>query len=198
MHSILCNNISMLLLGSSFAKFPLLSLRTGSVVGSIVGHLINPHKLKIDALWCQTGSKSKPMLLLPQDIREVSPKGVIIDDDDVLLAPNEAIRLRQIIELRFEIIDKKVVSGRFTLGKVADYALERDGFTIQKLYVEPSIWNKIKNNRLTIDRSQIIEVSHREVKVKSSDIAEKNPVLRAVRQSGLSSAPSFNASRTEE
>ncbi len=198
MHSILCDNVYMLLLGSSFAKFPLLSLRTGRVVGSIVGHLINPHKLKIDALWCQVSTNKKPMLLLLQDIREVSPKGVIIDDDDVLLEPTEAIRLRSIIELKFEIIDKKVTSGHFTLGKVADYALERESFTIQKLYVEPSIWNKIKNNRLTIDRSQIIEVSHREVRVKSSEVTEASPALRSMRQSGLSSAPSFNASRTEE
>jgi len=189
---------TMLLLGSSFAKFPLLSLRTGSAVGSIVGHLINPHKLKIDALWCKSSHSKTPMISLIQDIREVSPKGVIIDDDDVLIEPGEAIRLKSVIKLQFDLIDKKVVSGRFSLGKVADYAIERDGFTIQKLYVTPTIWNKIKTNRLTIDRAQIIEVSQREIKVHSSEVADAKPERLEVRQSGLSSAPSLSASRTEE
>lgn len=188
----------MLLLGSSFGKFPIMSLRTGTNIGSVIGHLINPHKLKIDALWCKVGRYREHRLLLPQDIREVSPSGVVIDDDDTLIEQEEAIRLSPIIELKFDLIDKKVVSGRMPLGKVVDYAVERDGFTIQKLYVEPNIWNKIKINRLTVDRSQIIEVSHRYIKVKGSELRVKKPSAKLASQPRLSSAPSFNASVTEE
>ena len=188
----------MLLLGSSFGKIPLLSLRSSTRVGSIVGHLINPHKLKIDALWCKVGGFKEPRLLLIQDIREVSPSGIIIDDVDVLIESGEAIRLKSILELQFELIDKKVISGRFAIGKVADYALDREGFIVQKLYVEPNIWNKIKTNRLTIDRSQVPEVSHRYIKVKGSEVREKKVAPRQSTQPSLSSASSLNASVTEE
>ncbi len=188
----------MLLLGSSFGKFPLLSLRTGTIVGSIVGHLINPHKLRVDALWCKVGGFKQPKLLLVQDIREVSPRGVIIDDHEILVDPEDVIRLKAIIDLQFDLIDKKVISGRLPIGKVADYALEGDGFIIQKIYVEPNIWNKIKTSRLTIDRSQIIEVSHRYVKVKSADIKEKSESQGVLRQSRLSSSPASSASVTDE
>ena len=188
----------MLLLGSSFGKFQLMSLRTGTVIGSIVGHLINPHKMKVDALWCKIGGFRQPRLLLIQDIREVSPRGVIVNDIDVLVEPSEVIRLSPIIDLQFDLIGKKVISGRLPIGKLADYALEREGFTIQKLYVEPNIWNKVKTNRLTIDRSQIVEVSQRFIKVRGSEVKEKKSDRRPLRQSSLSSAPSFNASATEE
>ena len=187
----------MLLLGSSFGKFPLLSLRTGTVVGSIVGHLINPHKLRIDGLWCRVGGFKQPKLLLVQDIREVSPRGVIVDDHEVLVDPDEVVRLKATIDLRFDLIDKKVISGRLPIGKVADYALERDGFMIQKLYVEPNIWNKIKTSRLTVDRSQIVEVSHRYVKVKTADVKEKSESRSVLHQSRLSS-PASSASVTDE
>lgn len=188
----------MLFLGSSFGKFPLLSLRTGRTSGSIVGHLINPHKLRVDALWCKPSSARQPKLLLTQDIREVSIRGVIIDDDNVLSEPDELIRLRPVIDLHFELIDKKVISGRFTIGKVVDYALECDGFTVQKLYVEPALWNKFKSSRLTIDRSQILEVSHKYIKVKSGEIRADERTKRSVAQPKLSSSPSFNASLTKE
>jgi hypothetical protein len=138
------------------------------------------------------------MLVLVQDIREVSPRGVIVDDVEVAVEPEDVVRLKKIIDLHFELIDKKVISGRFSIGKVVDYAVERDGFTIQKLYVEPTIWNKIKTNRLTIDRSQVIEVSHKYIKIKSNEVKEPKAVTRTMRQAGLSSAASLNASATEE
>jgi len=188
----------MLLLGSSFEKIPLLSLRIGSVIGSVVGHLINPHTLRIDALWVKVGGFKQPLLLLTQDIREVSLQGVVVDDRDVLIEASEALRLKPIIDLRYELIDKKVISMHLPLGKIADYALDKDSFFIEKIYVEPTAWRKLQSNRLTIDRSQIIEVSQTHVRVKGTEVKEKSSRLKNIRQPSLSPAPSASASFTEE
>lgn len=188
----------MLLLGSSFGKIPLLSLRTGSTIGSIVGHLINPHSLKVDALWVRIGGFKQPFLLLIQDIREVSHQGIVINDHDVVIEPDEALRLKPIIELNFELIDKKVISSHLPIGKVADYALNKDSFMIEKLYVEPTAWKKLQANRLTIDRTQIIEVSQTHVRVKGTEVKEATKRLKSIRQASLSSAPPASASVTEE
>lgn len=167
----------MLLLGSSFAKIPVLSLRTGAPVGRIIGHLINPHSLKVDALWCRVGSFPQPHLLLIQDIREASIKGVIVDDRDSLVLPEDVVKLKNIIDLQFELITKKVLSGRHNLGRVSDYAVDQSNFVIQKIYVTPSIWNRMKATALTIDRSQVLEVSHAYIKVKEARVADKTPKL---------------------
>lgn len=191
-------NNDMLLLGSSFGKIPLLSLRLGSAVGTVVGHLINPHSLRVDALWVKIGGFRDPTLLLHQDIREVSLKGIVIDDHNVVIEPSEALRLRPIIELRFELLGKKVISSRLPMGKVADYALDRDTFMIQKIYVEPTVWKKLQANRLTIDRAQIVEVSPTYVRVQGNEVSEKARSGNTLRQSKLSTLPSASASVTDE
>jgi hypothetical protein len=179
----------MLLLGSSFAKIPLLSLRIGRPVGSIVGHLINPHTLKIDALWCKLHTSKKPMLLTALDIREMGPKGIIVNDVDVAIDPDEAVRLKPIIDLNYDLIDKKVISGHLSIGRVADYAVDQTSMYIQKIYVEPSLLGRLKSSRLTIDRTQIIEVSPTYVKVAGGEKPVKKQARRRLAQSPLSPMP---------
>lgn len=188
----------MLLLGSSFENMPVLSLRVGNTVGRVIGHLINPHKLTIDALWCKMSNSKEPQLILVQDIREVSIKGIIVNDHEVAVEPGEVIRLKPIIELAYELLGKKVISGKLSIGRVNDYAIEVEKYSIQKLYANPSALARLKTTRLTIDRSQIIEVSQNYVKVKDSRISEGvKKVMSRPTQAGLSSSVA-SASTTNE
>jgi hypothetical protein len=187
----------MLLLGNSFAKIPVLSLRNGGVIARITGHLINPHSLKIDGLWCKTAAQKHIHLLLPQDIREITPKGAIVNDLSSLSEPGEVVRLKKIIDLHFELLDKKVLSGRFSIGKVLDYSVNRDTFMIEKLYVTPPVWGRFKSDRLTIDRSQVVEVSHHHIRVSEARITEKKQ-HEALRPSlDYSPAPAMTANTSE-
>lgn len=188
----------MLLLGSSFAKMPLLSLRIGSPVGFVVGHLINPHSLKIDALWVKIGGFKEHYLLLFKDIREVTLNGIVIDDHDVVISPSDALRLQPIISLKYELLGKKVIASRLPIGKLVDYALDRDSFFVQKLYVSPTAWKKLQTDRLTIDRSQIIEVSQTYIRVKSSEVKNEQASRRPVQQPSFSVLPSASTSTIEE
>lgn len=187
----------MLLLGNSFAKIPVLSLRNGGIIAKITGHLINPHSLKIDGLWCKTASNKHSYLLLPQDIREITPKGAIVNDLSSLSEPNEVVRLKKIIDLHFEILDKKVLSGRFSIGKVIDYSVNRDSFTIEKIYVTPPVWGRLSSDRLTIDRSQVIEVSHRHIRVSEARVSEKKQQQVQSQTLGYSAASSITAKTSE-
>lgn len=189
----------MLLLGSSFASLPILSLRIGRPIGSVVGHVINPHKLTVDALWVKVENSREPKLLLHQDIREISPQGIIVNDLYAITDQEDAIRLKSTIDLKFELLGKKVISGRWPLGKVADYALDADGLVIQKLYVEPNVFGRLKTSRLTIGRSQVVEVSPKYIRVKGTETRQGSSKIRQTRQSSrLSAVPSSSAAATDE
>jgi hypothetical protein len=180
----------MLLLGSSFGKIPILSLRISSPVGAVIGHLINPHTLRVDALWCRMHNSKTPKLLVAGDIREISPKGIIVNDHEDVTSPDEVVRLKKIIDLHYDLIDKKVISGRLSIGKVVDYAVDPMNLSIQKLYVEPSLLGRLRYTRLTVDRSQVIEVSQTYVKIKSATVAAKKETSRIrLPQSMMSSIP---------
>lgn len=188
----------MLLLGSSFYKLPVLSLRTGTSVGRVVGHLINPYKLRVDALWVLIGGYRQPKLILVQDVREATPRGVVVDDVSVAVDPEEVVRLERLIAMNYELLDKKVLTGMIPLGKVADYALDRDSFLVQKIYASPNVFLKIKTSRLTYDRSQIVEVSNTYVKVSDSKHSKPNTLKQPRRQPQASLSTAASASLTEE
>ena len=180
----------MLILGSAYNKLPVMCLRSGGPIGRVVGHLINPHKLRIDALWCTLGGLKQPMLLPIGEIRDQSIKlGVIVNDTHSLIEPHDALRLKSIIDLRYELLGKKVIAGRFRVGKVTDYAVDRDSMQIMKLYAAPSVWTAVKTTQLSYDRSQIIEVSHAYVKVQGGELkAERTSRRSADDHSSLSPA----------
>jgi uncharacterized protein YrrD len=186
-------------MGSSFQDMPVLSLRTGSRVGRVVGHLINPHKLRIDALWCQVGSVRAPRLVVIDDLRETTPGSVIIDDENVAIDPSDAIRLGPVIDMSYELLDKKVISGRIPLGRVCDYAVDSGDFSVQKIYASPNVWSALKTSKLIYDRSQIVEVSQTYVKVTDSAVrsARKPALARPRPQRSLNPAPSTTSLTSE-
>jgi len=143
---------------------PVLSLRTGSAVAEIIAPIINPDNLKIEGFYCQDNDSKGQLVLLYQDIRDILPQGLVIDDHDVLSDPEELIRLRTVLELNFELIGKPVetIEGE-KVGKVSDYALEGTTMFIQKLYVSQSILKSLTGGSLSIDRTQIHEITPKKI-----------------------------------
>lgn len=84
----------MLMLSNKLYGQPILSLRSGSKVGKTIEPIINPANLKILGWWCQSPLYKFPIVLLAEDVREVSPRGLIIDDNDALSDPDELARHR--------------------------------------------------------------------------------------------------------
>ena len=141
-----------------------LSLRTGSPIAVISGSIINPDNLKIEGFYCEDVTDNKQLVLLYQDIRDVLPQGVVVDDFDALADPTDLVRLEKVLALSFELIGKPVETiSHSKLGKVSDYAFESVTMYIQKIYVSQSILKSLTGGNLSIDRNQVQEITPKKV-----------------------------------
>ena len=103
-------------------------------------------------------------MLLYQDIRDVIQQGFVVDDHDVLVDPEDLVRLKDILQISFTLIGKPVVTvSKERIGKVSDYATEIETMYIQKIYVSQSLLKSLSGGNLGVDRSQINEITDRKI-----------------------------------
>jgi uncharacterized protein YrrD len=159
---------------------PVMSLRTGRPVATTVAAIINPNNLKIEGFYCQDSIDRKTQLvLINQDIRDIIPQGIVIDDHDVLSEPEELVRLKQVLDIGFELMGKPVLtSNKRKIGKVSDYAVENSTLYIQKIYVSQSLLKSLAGGNLGVDRSQIIEITNKHIVIKDP-LQPKRSLARA-------------------
>ena len=156
----------MLQLSKALINRPVLSLRTGGVIATAVSPIINPNNLKIEGFYCHDCFHKEPLVLLTQDVRDTLPQGLVVNDHDVLVAPDELVRLKDILALKFELLNKPVVTvNKKRLGKINDYAADHESLYIQKLYVAQSLLKSLSSGQLSVDRNQIIEITNRHIVV---------------------------------
>jgi sporulation protein YlmC with PRC-barrel domain len=155
---------TMLQLSASLLNKSVLSLRTGTPIATITGAIINPNNLKIEGFYCQDRYDKKELILLYQDIRDIMPKGYVVNDHDVLVEAEELVRLKDVLELNFELIGKHVETiSKQKVGKVSDYAAEVETMFVQKIYVAQSILKSFTGGSLSIDRTQINEITPKRI-----------------------------------
>ena len=154
----------MLQLSNSLQNIPVMSLRTSNQVATAVAPIINPKNLKIEGFWCQDLYENKQLVLLTLDIRDTLPQGFAINDHENLAEPDELIRLSEVLEMNFQPIGKPVYTlSKEKVGKVVDYALESTTFYIQKLYVGRPFFKSLTSGQLSVDRTQIIEITPQKI-----------------------------------
>lgn len=165
----------MLQLSANLINKDVLSLRTGSPIATVISPIFNPNNLKIEGFYCQDRFDKRELILLYQDIRDNMAKGYVVDDHDVLVEPDELVRLKDVIELNYELIGKQVETiSKQKVGKVGDYATEIETMFVQKIYVSQSILKSFTGGSLSIDRSQINEITPKRVIV--NELLKKAPV----------------------
>ncbi len=165
----------MLQLSGTLLNKEILSLRTGAPVATVVSPIINPDNLKIEALICSDRFNGNNLVLLYQDIREYTTKGYIVNDHDVLTDPEDLVRLQDVIKLNYKLVGKQVVTtSKEKVGKISDYAVEIETMYIQKLYVAQSLIKSFAGGSLSIDRSQIHEVT--DTKVVINDLLKPSTI----------------------
>jgi sporulation protein YlmC with PRC-barrel domain len=154
----------MLQLSDSLLNKSVLSLRTGQPIASITAPIINPNNLKIEGFYCQDRYSKTVLVLLSQDIREIMAKGYVVNDHEVLSEPDDLVRLRKVIEIDFDLVGKPVVTvGKEKVGKVTDFATETGSMYIQKIYVTQKGLKSLTGGSLSIDRTQINEITPRRI-----------------------------------
>ena len=118
------------------------------------------------------------LVLLYQDIRDLLPQGYVVNDHDVLVEPEELVRLKDVLDLGFELIGKQVVTtGKQRVGKVSDYATETESMFIQKIYVAQSLMKSFTGGSLSVDRSQVNEVTPKRIII--NDLLKTAPATAA-------------------
>ena len=154
----------MLQLSVSLLNKPIMSLRTGGAIGQTLRAIINPNSLKIEGFYCDDKFNKRTSILLSQDIRDIIAQGIVVNDHDSLSDPEELVRLKNVLDLGFELMGKPVVTvSKERIGKVNDYAADSTSLYIQKLYVGQPILKSIKGGQLSIDRNQIVEITNRRI-----------------------------------
>lgn len=165
----------MLSLSQALLNRPVLSLRTGGQIATTNQPVINPNNLKIEGFYVSDKLSRQTLVLLTQDIREIGENGLIINDHDVLAEVNDLVRLKKTIDFNFILIGKPVqtVSGE-RIGKVVDFAADSASFYIQKLYVGRSLIKSFSGGSLSVDRTQIQEITNRRIII--ADLLKGVPV----------------------
>ena len=174
----------MLQLSASLLNRPVMSLRTGGVVATTESAIINPNNLKIEGFYCQDHFSKNKLVLLTQDIRDVINEGVVIDDHGVMSEPKELVRLEKILNLEFELLNKAVQTvTKERVGKVTDFAADNQTFYVQKLYVGQSLLKSLSTGQLSVDRTQIVEITNKRIVIKE--------LLEPIKTGVISTAPAM-------
>ena len=165
---------------------PVMSLQTGAQLAETTAALVDPRQLTIAAFYVEgAGLEQSPSVLHPSDIRELSDIGMIVDDATKLTSLDGLVRLQEIIDFGFELIDLKVIDeNKRKLGKVSAYSVETVDYTIMQIYTEQSLIRSLGTAGNVIHRSQVIYVNNDVLVVQSPTVREDNQEV-AVDSSGV-------------
>ncbi len=154
----------MLELSAKLLNRAVLSLRTGGQVATALEPIINPNNLKIEGFYCDDRFEKRKLILLTQDIRERNERGFVVNDHEVLVEPEDLVRLKKVLEIQFTLVGKPVVTAsKQRLGKVSDYAVDDEALYVQKLYVTQGLVKSLAGGSLSVDRNQIIEITDKKI-----------------------------------
>ena len=196
----------MLVNASRIINFPVLSVHVGGPIAWIDAEIVDPEKLKIIAFYVGGPAiQNDPEvgdILETRDIREFSQEGMIIDSDDKLVNKGDVIRLDKILELNFSLVGLKVETKKGTkLGKVIDFTVDSETFTVQQLVVKRPLTKSFLDPELLISRKEIVEVNDYKIIVKDE---EEKIRKRATREDFIPNfvnpfrEPSFSATRARK
>lgn len=154
----------MLKLSKTLTNIHVMSLRTGGTVGIAGDMIINPNNLRVEGWYVQDKFSGHKLVLVSQEVRDIAPQGLIINDHEALVEPEELVRLKTVMDIGFKLLGKQVISqsGK-RYGKVSDFAVETESLIIKKIYTAQSIIKNFSGGSLSIDRTQIVEINRSQI-----------------------------------
>lgn len=162
----------MLVAASRLTGTPILSMQATSQIASLGTPIVDPNTLKIIAFYL-TGplvDKSPANILDVKSVREYSRFGMVIDSIDELVEPDDVIKISEVLKLNFELSGLKVETKKGSkLGKVSDYTVTDDNFSVQQIIVKRPLIKSFVDPELTIPRKEIVEITDYKVIVKDEE-----------------------------
>ncbi len=164
----------MLVLSGALTGKPVASVQSGHKVATTAEMIIDPRNLKIFAFRVDS-PKSSELILHTEDVRSVTPQGLVIDNNNQLMTFDEdLVRLKEVAEINFALVDKPVYTeDKKKIGKVMDFVTETQDFMIMKIHVSRPLMKSFGSSQLIIDRSQIVQITDDRIVVRSTALKEK-------------------------
>ena len=162
----------MLVTATRLIGTPILSMQAGGAITQIADIIVDPDNLRIIAFRLGGGvvSRSDTNILDVSSIREYSKYGIVIDSIDELVAPDDVIKISNILKLNFSLNGLKVKTRKGSkLGKVINYTVNSDDFIVQQIIVQRPIAKRLMDPELTISRKEIVEVTDYEIVIKDEE-----------------------------
>lgn len=154
---------------------PVMSLQTGAELARTKRVLIDPRDLTVAAYELDGHMLDEhPSFLRPEDVRELSNLGLIVDSSDEFVGLDDVIKIKQVYEYNFDVVGLDVVDDKKKkLGKVSSFNVDSASFSVQQLVVKRSLLKSFGETELLIHRSQVIEVSDDYITVRSGEVKAK-------------------------
>lgn len=160
----------MLVYASKLIGTPILSMQSASSIGQISAFVIDPDSLKIIAFFVSGPLIKNANILVAKSIREYSKYGCVVDSIDELAEKDDIVKVSKVIDLNFSLNGLKVETKKGTkLGKVVDYTVTSDNFTLQQIIVKRPLVKSFLDPELIIPRSEIAEVTDYKIIVKDEE-----------------------------
>ncbi|MBQ9180907.1 hypothetical protein IJ135_02320 [Candidatus Saccharibacteria bacterium] len=161
----------MLVANSNLIGTPILSVQTADVIGLLAGSIVDPDTLKILGFFISGGLVDpESNILVTSSIREYSKEGMVIDSIEELVAADDIIKIKKVIDLNFHLLGLKVETKKGSrLGRVMDYTVTSDTFSVQQIIVKRPTLKSFIDPELTIPRSEIIEITDFKVIVRDEE-----------------------------
>ena len=194
----------MLIYGSRLIGTPILSVQAGGAVGYVASMIVDPDSLKIIGFVIEGGvvGKNSANILDVSSVREYSKLGMVIDEIEELVEPDDVVKISKVLELNFNIVGLKVETRKKSkLGKVMDFTVTSEDFMIQQIVVKRPIVKGFIDPELMIPRKEIVEITDYKIIVKDEEkkikeVAEKEEFVpnfvNPFRKSGQEFAPADN------
>ena len=171
----------MLVLGNNFESKPVASIQSGHRVAVVTSIIIDPRNLMIFAFRVED-TQRESLILHSEDVRNVDTRGIIIDNNDQLMEPDDdLVRLQDVLNINFVLLGKNVFTedGK-KLGKVSNFVVDTDDFLIRKLHIARSLTRSMSSSELIIDRKQVVQVTDDRIVVASTAIKAKETGLKQI------------------
>ncbi len=162
----------MLVYNSKLLGAPVLSVQAGGPIGYISELIVDPNDLKIIAFRLDGPlvSRSEANLLDVKSVREYSTLGMVIDDIDELVSPEDVIKIADILKLNFSLIGLKAETKKGSkLGSVSDFTVTSEDFVVQQLIIKRPIIKSFIDPELVVSRKEIAEITDYKVILKDEE-----------------------------
>ncbi len=169
----------MLVANSRLLNMPILSVQDSGKIATISNTIVDPDSLKIIAFRLRGATNAEGGNILDANsIREYSNMGLVIDSSDELISDHDVVKISKVIELNFSLIGLKVETKKGSkLGKVLDFTVTEDNFSVQQIIVKRPTVKSFWDSELTIPRAEIVEITDYKIIVRDEEKVIKERAL---------------------